>query len=163
MNRIPCPVRLTDLVSEVDAIPLVRMQDGSGSSHHGGPEGWIHGLSMARIGHHSYIHIGRAVETLRSQLGNPRVVQVMVNKLHAGSSLDAHKDGLPNNWRYHLPVITHPDVTWWDEQNGSVTMSAQQWYGPVPYCGVLHSVHNRSSVDRVHIIADFERVEHARR
>jgi hypothetical protein len=106
-----------------------------------------------------YPYIADAIGGLRAFLDEQYgdVVQIMVNRLAAGKNLDAHKDGEPNRARFHLPVITHPDVYWWDELDGACTMEAGTWYGPVPYCGILHAVGNPSPVDRVHLIVDFER------
>jgi hypothetical protein len=166
MRIVPCGVDSARLALEVAAIPLVRMQDGSGSSHMGGPEGWIHGLSMSRVGLRGHPVIDRAILALRQyesryHEGLGKIVQVMVNKLEPGALLDRHRDGEPDNARYHLPVWTHPDVYWWDEYNGHFHMEEGKWYGPMPYCGVLHSVGNPSPVERVHVIVDFERVPHA--
>lgn len=81
--------------------------------------------------------------------------QVMVNHLNPDCIIGPHKDGPPANLRFHLPVITNPRVEWWDEINGTSSMVAGVWYGPVNYSGVLHSMSNRGSTVRTHIIADF--------
>lgn len=147
----------SDLVDEVTSFPLTRIADGSGSSHMDGPEGWIHGLSMSRVGLTPYI--GLAIGEITRELASPKLVQIMVNKLEGGARLDQHKDGLPFNLRFHLPIITHELVTWWDERDGSVHMDVGHWHGPVPYCGVLHAMYNESTVDRYHLIVDFEGVK----
>lgn len=160
MQTIPLGVELAALTSELDVIPLVRMQDGSGSSHFDGPEGWIWGLYMTRV--QLGVEWPILSEAVR-QLGNAVVgeerepVQVMLNLLEAGGQLRAHRDGEPDHLRFHLPLVTHPEVEWWDEIEGTLWMREGQWYGPVPYCGILHSVANNSPLDRVHLIVDFER------
>lgn len=122
-----------------------------------GTEGWITGLSMARVNIAEYAELTRAIVLLLRQRPMGSLVQVMVNKLDAGTALAPHVDGGPDHLRFHLPVITHPLVKWWDEDNGTRVMSTGWWYGPVPYCGKLHSVTNDSPVDRIHVVADFER------
>lgn len=141
---------------------LTRIKDGSGSSHFDGPENWILGLSMARIqvtDRERYRYTRWELDTLQNrfygQYGS--IVQIMVNQLDAGGKLWPHKDGLPNRARFHLPVITNDDVFWWDEINGGLHMQKGKWYGPVPYCGILHSVTNAGREARIHLVVDFER------
>lgn len=160
MQTIPLSVGLAELVAEITAIPLVRIQDGSGSSHFDGPEGWIWGLHNVRVQlGETWPVLTEAVRALGQVAvgdeGEP--VQVMVNRLDAGGALRAHRDGEPNRLRFHLPVVTHENVEWWDEIHGKLCMREGLWYGPVPYCGILHSVVNNSPVDRIHLVADFER------
>lgn len=156
MRRYAAGVDLAALREELSTIELQAIPDGSGSSHLGGPEGWIHGLSMARIARVEYAQLGVAIAELRDVVHLGVLRQVMVNRLSAGNTLEPHRDGLPQHQRFHLPVITHPDVFWWDEIAGKCTMEPGYWYGPVNYCGILHMVANPSPVDRVHVIADFE-------
>lgn len=157
MNIFPLSLGLAELAAETLSVPLVRMQDGSGSSHFHGPEGWIHGLSMSRVSLSACPLIARAVVELREHVQLGATVQVMVNKLDAGHDLQPHRDGLPEYDRFHLPIISHPDVFWWDELNGKIHMRVGHWHGPVPYCGILHSAGNPSPVDRVHVVADFRK------
>lgn len=130
------------------------IRDGSGSSHFDGPEGWIHGLTMARLPVQG--HLQAAVRELRDNVQVGRLVQCMVNRLAPGGSLAPHRDGLPSHMRFHLPLKTNPDAYWWDELNGKVHMRRGHWYGPVPYCGVLHSAVNDGDSERVHLVIDFE-------
>lgn len=160
MNTFVCnSVKLAELAVEVLSVPLVRIQDGSGSSHLNGPEGWIRGLSMARIRptYETYPLVCAALEELRGRIQLGGTVQVMVNRLESGGELSAHRDGYPDNDRYHLPVVTHDLAYWWDEQWGRRHMVKGWWYGPVPYCGILHSAGNPSPVDRIHIVVDFKK------
>lgn len=158
MNITPSTVDWEALQREVFTVPLRRIQDGSGSSHFNGPEGWIRGLSMARV-HlgETYPLITQAVTELRERVPVGATVQVMVNKLDAGGELSSHRDGYPDHARFHLPIVTSPAVYWWDELNGHVHMREREWYGPVPYCGVLHSAGNPSPVYRFHLVADFHK------
>jgi hypothetical protein len=163
MSRIiPQPIHLNAaervaLVSEVAGVHLESVQDGSGSSHYGGPEGWITGFANQRIQLEKSPMLELAVERSRLTVKHGPVVQVMVNRLRGGKALKTHKDGPPKRARYHLPIITNELVTWWDEINGMMYMPPMSWVGPVPYCGVLHSMTNASDVDRIHVVVDFER------
>lgn len=159
MNITYCTsVPLAGLLAEMRAIPLVRIQDGSGHSHFGGPHGWIRGLSNSRIRlGETYPLITEAVEELQDKEGLSSVVQVMVNNLAPGASLSPHRDGLPDNLRYHLPILTNTEAYWWDELESRRHMLAGWWYGPVPYCGILHSAGNPGTSDRLHLVVDFKR------
>lgn len=159
MNTVACTaVRLEELRAEMLAIPLVRIRDDSGHPHHGGPSGWIHGLSNSRIRlGETYPKLTEAVEDLQIELGLGDVVQVMVNKLGAGALLAPHRDGYPSHNRFHLPIITNDFAYWWDELHGTVHMRAGFWYGPVPYCGILHSAGNPATSDRLHVVVDFHK------
>src|ERR1041385_544154 len=157
MYTFPTRVRIQDLVEEISAIPLVRIPDGSGSSHFDGPERWIRGLSNTRV--HlgdTYPWLTQAVCQLRDHVGGT-VVQIMVNRLEPGAELSEHRDGLPDNARYHLPIVTHDLAFWWDELEGRRHMMRGWWYGPVPYCGVLHMAGNPSPIARTHLVVDLTR------
>lgn len=151
-------VRLAALQAEVLAVPLVRIQDGSGHGHFGSEAGWIQGLSntRVRIGD-TYPLISRVVENIQDREQLSDVVQIMVNKLEPGAALSPHRDGRPDNHRYHLPVLTNTDAYWWDELEGRRNMIVGWWYGPVPYCGILHSAANPGSTDRIHLVVDFKK------
>lgn len=155
MLTVPCVADWDALAGEVLSVPLLSVPDGSGSSHFDGPEGWINGLSNARIVWTDYPALSAAITELRKNVHVGECVQVMVNRLRAGASLDPHRDGFPANSRWHLPVVTHESVYWWDEQNGHRHMHERAWFGPVPYCGILHSVGNPSTIDRIHVVVDF--------
>lgn len=139
---------------QLSAIP-----NGSGSSHAGGPEGWIYGLELVRLPEKVW-NSGLLVKAL-SEVRRARQVgalrQVMVNRLLPHGKLDVHRDGWPDRLRFHLPLQTNPASYWWDERNGHIHMKSATWYGPVPYCGVLHSAVNGGDTDRVHLVVDFER------
>lgn len=148
------------LLQELYAIhQLESIPDGSGSSHGGGPEGWIYGLELVRLPAKVWGTglLGKALDDVRRarQVGPLR--QVMLNRLLPYGKLDVHRDGWPDRLRFHLPLLTNEGAYWWDELNGHVHMGAGKWYGPVPYCGVLHSAHNNGPTDRVHLVVDFER------
>jgi Aspartyl/Asparaginyl beta-hydroxylase len=152
MRAIRSAVNLTDLIREIEHIPLETIMDGSGSSHFGGPAGWITGLSTVDVDHTSYPLLTR---TLRDVTGSDPV-RLMLNLLRPGAALSPHRDGLPARSRWHFPLVTNPAVLWWDEIVGHVHMEPGCWYGPVNYCGVLHSVVNGGHCDRIHLIADWD-------
>lgn len=157
VDSVVNPQRLLQQVFEAHTAETI--PDGSGSSHHGGPEGWIYGLEMVRLPPRTWNvgALGLAVDEVRRarQVGAMR--QVLVNRLRPYGKLDQHRDGWPDRLRFHLPLMTHPDAYWWDERNGRVHMESGAWYGPVPYCGVLHAAYNPTPVDRIHLVVDFER------
>lgn len=159
MNIVTClTVRLAELQAELLAIPLVRIPDGSGHGHMDGPAGWINGLSNTRIRMgDTYPLATKAIEELQDRAGLGEVKQIMVNHLQPGALLAPHRDGRPDNHRYHLPVISNMDAYWWDELEGKRNMLVGWWYGPVPYCGILHSAGNPGSGDRLHLVVDFEK------
>ena len=157
MQVIKCAADMDIISAQINRITMRRIPDGSGSSHFGGPEGWIHGLSTALVDVHSCSEIWEAVFALQDELQLGDVDRVLLNCLQAGTEFDKHRDGLPDNARFHLPVQTTDDAYWWDEINGNVHMRAGHWYGPVPYCGILHAVGNPASTDRIHLVVDFKR------
>lgn len=146
-----------EILDDLDWVELLKVY--GGSSHFDGPENWIHGLMMSRIEPTDSIVVYREIQELRRELrfsvGN--IAQIMLNKLPPLARLAPHKDGMPDNPRFHLPLRTNPDAYWWDEHNNKVHMEAGNWYGPVPYCGILHAAFNDGDTDRIHLIVDFER------
>lgn len=149
-----------------------RVQDGSGHGGEDFSDGWIHGLSNTRLflrrpgtstpdavlidSLAEYPAIEMAIEEIREEMGYRILTQVMVNVLDPQNGrLNAHRDGLPDDYRWHLPVLTNPAANWWDEYNGTMHMDEGQWHGPVPYCGVLHAAFNNGTLPRIHVVADF--------
>jgi len=157
MNVTVCRVNMAELAAELRAVPLRHIRDGSGSSHFNGPEGWIKGLSLTRIQlGETYPLAKRAIEDLQERTSLGKLTQIMVNNLEPGGQLSPHRDGPPNYHRWHLPIVTHELAYWWDELEGRRHMVKGWWYGPVPYCGILHMAGNPSPVNRLHLVADFE-------
>lgn len=160
MDTIAIPVQQERLVTEVTRIDYESIADGAGSAHGtNGTEGWIYGLSIARLfgpGYEDALIRFPAISETLIWLCNARekmLVQCMVSRLVAGGELRPHMDGEPANERWHLPVITNGDAVWWDAQNGSLHMEPRKWWGPVPYCGVYHGFKN-GDTERIHVIAD---------
>lgn len=158
MNTLRCHVDLRYLIGEVNRMSLSNIPNGSGA-YHGGDgynEGWIHGFANARPRLLDYPHIRAAIFSLQRRTGST-LHQVMVNKLEPGGMLQPHRDAPPEFDRYHLPIVTNSDAWWWDEYTGKFHMREGFWYGPVPYCGVLHSVENNGETERVHVVVDLLR------
>lgn len=138
---------------------MQRISDGSGASHFGGPSGWIFGLDMLRVNARLIPALRLAVLELRQHVQTGALVQTMVNRLRPGGELKPHRDGPPDLLRFHLPLATNRESYWWDSLNGRVHMREACWYGPVPYCGILHGAANMGSTERIHVVCDFERRE----
>ena len=152
---------------ELYAVETEIVPDGSGNT------GWIYGLTNMRLYGAGWPDIlGWASEptnvpevtrdTVQTLLRYCRrrwaidfqLRQVMVNHLAPGGRLEPHRDSPPDDYRFHLPVITAPGVRWWDERIGFIVMELGTWYGPVNYCGILHSMVNDSESVRTHLVVD---------
>lgn len=147
------------LKTEALTVPLESIPNGSGEARGTGTvEGWISGLSMARLSNvdlQSYPLLNAATRMLGDFLKKDRRA-VMLNKLEPGSGLKKHRDGKPDMLRFHMPLITNDKVVWWDEWTGEQHMQEMVWFGPVNYCGWLHSMSNLGLEARYHLIADFK-------
>lgn len=158
------------LQNALDTVQLERVLDGSGQAGRGHNAGWVNRFSNTRLFLRDqnkrtnailiddldlFPALENAIECLRWDTGHELVTSVMLNELHAGGRLSPHRDGLPDDDRYHLALHTNPHALWWDEINGYRYMPAGEWTGPVPYCGVLHSVINNGNTKRVHVVVDF--------
>ena len=94
-----------------------------------------------------------------------RALHVMINRQPAGVTLPKHRDYLKPTplqkgsdiriERWHLPVQTNEDVSWWDESEGSFHMAPGYWYGPICFWK-KHSVANLGTQERVHLIVDLD-------
>ena len=78
--------------------------------------------------------------------------------LAAGSVIHEHSDiGLSYNegwFRLHIPITTNPDVRFIIGGEEVVMLPGECWYGDF---GMLHSVQNLGTTDRVHLIIDCKR------
>ena len=75
--------------------------------------------------------------------------------LSAGGTIGAHRDPA-YGWqseivRLHVPVVTHPDVTFFLERSSLHLEPGELWYLDTSR---EHEVHNRSPLDRVHLVFD---------
>ena len=147
---------------EAQAIKLENVADGSGVARGNYTrDGWINGLRMTRLYGLDYGDklsefpcIWQLVKHQSIRLMQD-IHQVMVNELAAGKALEVHRDGPPKYDRWHFPIFTNALVEWWDEREGIVHMECGKWYGPVNYCGILHSMHNGGDEPRMHLVVDF--------
>jgi hypothetical protein len=161
MRTIASSTPLPELYVECLQVPLEAIPDGSGTARGSGvTEGWITGLKNGRVYgldypdlRAEYPAIDEAVTELAA-IEQMTVMQVMVNRLAAHHTLNIHRDGPPAHYRWHYPVATNDGCIWWDEIDGTVTMKAGKWWGPVHYCGKLHSAANLGSTPRTHLIVD---------
>ncbi|APG66356.1 aspartyl beta-hydroxylase [Tenacibaculum todarodis] len=68
-----------------------------------------------------------------------------------------HKLGYEDgNFRLHIPIITNSDVQFLLDGTELKMLAGECWYTNVNY---VHSVKNSGTVDRVHLVIDFERNE----
>ena len=80
---------------------------------------------------------------------------VRLLKLHAGSTIKAHRDTELNfengEIRLHIPVLTHPEVEFFLEGERMNLQEGECWYMNF---NLLHSINNNSPVNRVHLVID---------
>lgn len=147
-----------ELASEIQSVPLKPIRDGSGHAGTGYKPGWINGLMTARLDTvklKEYPHIAEAISLLEEYLPDYDLFKIMLNRLGAKCELAQHRDGLSYNYRFHLPVITNPFATWWDElQHQWIHLRSGVWHGPIPYSGVMHQMVNLGDVARYHLVVD---------
>lgn len=161
-------VNLDLIKRSIEEAALTRVLDGSGNAGSDFAAGWIKGLSNTRlflrdpktsdvvINHLPlFPHVAHAVAKLGAAREHDMLTQIMVNRLDTDGVLDEHRDGPPDDYRYHLPVFTNDQAVWWDEINGFVHMNEGMWYGPVPYFGKLHAFYNHGDAARTHLVVDF--------
>ena len=82
-------------------------------------------------------------------------IRASLVQLAAGHGIAEHRDmnfSLTHSHRIHLPIITNDDV-WFTVGNESINMREGQLYEINNRR--LHSVHNKGSEDRVHLILDY--------
>lgn len=150
---------------DIDKIQLNTIPDGSGWAKGDGSvvkDGWLNGMANARLetADLALIYPGLGREILdhldRIDASLTAVTQILVNQLGPQSRLDWHRDGKPYRERWHLVVYTNKFCYWSDAINGSRHFSVG-WWGPVPYCGILHTMSNNGEAPRVHVVMDIDR------
>lgn len=102
--------------------------------------------------------LGRALAQI-SDYREAEVLNVMVNRLPAGTRVPEHTDTLLGHRRverWHLPVASNDGATWWDERGGVLKMLLGCWWGPVPYW-LPHRVENTGLHERVHLVVDLDK------
>lgn len=87
-------------------------------------------------------------------------LSVRLLKLHAGAYIKPHRDynlGYEDGcFRLHIPIITHADIEFMLNGNLLKMAPGSCWYTNVNY---VHSVANKSSKDRIHLVIDGARNE----
>lgn len=80
---------------------------------------------------------------------------VRLLKLNAGSVIKEHRDAELNfesgEIRLHIPVVTHPDVEFFLDKERVSPKEGECWYMNF---NLPHSIHNNSTVNRVHLVID---------
>lgn len=162
---------IATLRREVSEITLYSVRDKSGWAKGRRDseikDGWINGLRNARIRIEDMWQYPTLKEEMhrflvRIDATYESVTQILVNELGPGAKLKLHRDGAPYRERWHLVIFTNPDVSWFDCIYGTRHMPIG-WNGPVPYCGVKHSMTNRSDAVRTHVVIDIDRESLVRR
>lgn len=86
------------------------------------------------------------------------LISARLLKLSAKSEIKPHRDyrlGYENNnFRIHIPIVTNSEVAFILNGNKLEMSPGECWYTNVNF---IHSVINRSSEDRVHLVIDCER------
>jgi quercetin dioxygenase-like cupin family protein len=83
------------------------------------------------------------------------LMAVRLLKLSAGTQIHEHKDadlcfeeGLV---RFHIPVITDPDVEFFLDKERMILSEGDCWYMNF---NLPHALHNKSNIDRIHLVID---------
>jgi hypothetical protein len=80
---------------------------------------------------------------------------VRLLKLNAGSSIKEHRDAELNfesgEIRIHIPVLTHADVEFFLDKEKMNLKEGECWYMNF---NLLHSINNKSKINRVHLVID---------
>jgi hypothetical protein len=88
--------------------------------------------------------------------GEGEFYRICLVKLTANSKIDTHKDSGENlikDQRIHIPIITHPDITF--SVGGEVKNMEVGEMWTIDNTA-LHSVDNPTQIDRVHLIIDYK-------
>ena len=98
-------------------------------------------------------YIQRLVNEVASK--HAGLLKVRLMKMRAGSSIGEHRDKFCGDEdkiiRYHIPIITHPKVTFYVSRKGYNLKPGELYRLNV---SKLHSVVNASNLDRVHLVFD---------
>jgi hypothetical protein len=135
MSQLCRQLRKVDISHALEQLPGTQFVDT------GGTNGWISAPPW----------LGEFV----SGLGlSGKVTRALVRKLPAYQGIPAHIDkpmfGVVGERRYHVPLVTHPDVTMrWPEDGEDHHLEAGFLY-EVDYTR-LHEIVHRADVDRIHV------------
>jgi mannose-6-phosphate isomerase-like protein (cupin superfamily) len=85
------------------------------------------------------------------------LLSVRLLKLSAGAQIHEHKDADLNFEeglvRFHIPVITNADVDFYLDKEKMVIQPGECWYMNF---NLPHALHNKSNIDRIHLVIDAE-------
>jgi hypothetical protein len=83
------------------------------------------------------------------------LMAVRLLKLNAGALIKAHRDAdlcyEKGEIRLHIPIITHPDVEFYLENESMQMKEGECWYLNF---NLMHQIHNKSAVNRIHLVID---------
>jgi hypothetical protein len=81
------------------------------------------------------------------------ILKVRLMRLEPNNILPEHIDQFRDDriFRMHIPIVTHPDVLFYVENNPKHIPEASLWYVNVRKS---HKVHNKSKIIRVHLVFD---------
>lgn len=86
------------------------------------------------------------------------ILSVRLLRLEVGAEIKPHTDhelGYEDGqFRLHIPIVTNPDVEFILDGERLVMLPGECWYTNV---NLVHSVANRGTIDRVHLVIDGER------
>ncbi len=80
---------------------------------------------------------------------------VRLLKLNAGAIIKEHRDAELNfekgEIRFHIPIVTHPDVSFYLDNERMYLKEGECWYMNF---NLPHHIANNSPIDRVHLVID---------
>lgn len=86
------------------------------------------------------------------------ILSVRLLRLEAGAEIKPHTDhelGYEDGqFRLHIPIVTNPDIEFILDGERLIMLPGECWYTNVNF---VHSVANRGTEDRVHLVIDGER------
>jgi hypothetical protein len=104
-----------------------------------------------------YPNVDRLVDWIYNNVNGTKLGRMMIVKLFSGGIINSHKDPgqyFQEHYRFHVPFVTDSNVLVYGEDNipahmpeGFLSQLANRR---------LHSVENRSTIDRVHLIVDID-------
>jgi hypothetical protein len=132
----------------------------------GGQEGTVGNLgggvnNSANVNDYKYTQVIDACPYIREIIESfgASLLKVRIMKLIKGKKIGTHVDafGDDNIIRFHIPIITHPDVRCIVGDNDDHHLKAGFLY----WINVrkLHHVNNKSPIDRIHLVFDIYRNE----
>lgn len=86
------------------------------------------------------------------------ILSVRLLRLEVGAEIKPHTDyelGYEDGqFRLHIPIVTNPDIEFMLDGERLTMLPGECWYTNVNF---VHSVANRGTIDRVHLVIDGER------